>query len=296
MLRGSVPPSLRSCAIIEAPERERADATQTPLQCDSQQDLLSLARAGRAIGILNTLKTTLKRRIATMHTGSFRPSPMDPGKGQSHAATNRTLAHDAHRKIMAMILDGRLQPGDLLQPAMLGEALSMSLTPIREAIRQVQADGLAEIHGRFMRVRRLSEAEVVEIFFIRLSLEPYFAANARVADKALDAMEARVMALMRQGPSDESDARSVDADFHQMIALSHGNQTAAQVVAKLHRRTAIFDHTQVPARFLTGCAEHLDLIDALRERDAQRVEHAMIHHLEGARDAILRRLRRSHDR
>ena len=135
------------------------------------------------------------------------------------------------------------------------------------------------------------EAEVDEIFFIRLSLEPTCAASAiGIARDELDAMEARVMALMREGPGDEGRAWDTDNDFHQMIALAAGNRATAKVIANLHRRTAIFDHTQVPARFLKGCAEHLDILDALRDQDGPRAEKAMRAHLEGARDAIFRRL------
>lgn len=203
-----------------------------------------------------------------------------------------TLAQNAYRKILVMILDGQLRPGDVMQPSALVTALSMSPTPIREAIRQMQADGLAESSGRSVQVRRLSEPEVDEIFFMRLSLEPSFAANARVEPTDLDAMEERIFALMRHGPSGVGDSWTLDSDFHQMILLASGNRTAAQVIAKLHRRTAVCDHTMPPARFLKGCAEHLDILEAIRERDSQRAERAMVQHLESARDAMLRRLSR----
>lgn len=206
-------------------------------------------------------------------------------------STDVSLVSKAHHEILRMILEGELKPGEVLQEAALGERLAMSRTPVREAMKRILSEGLAEVQGRFTRVRRCSEAEVDEIFFIRLSLEPTCAAAAiGIARDELDAMEARVMALMREGPGDEGRAWDTDNEFHQMIALAAGNRATAKVIANLHRRTAIFDHTQVPARFLKGCAEHLDILDALRDHDGERAEKAMRAHLEGARDAIFRRL------
>lgn len=205
--------------------------------------------------------------------------------------TDSSLVHKAHRRILRMILEGELKPGEILQEAVLGERLDMSRTPVREAIKRILSEGLAEVEGRFTRVRRTNPEEVEEIFFIRLSLEPACARDAiQIAPERLDEMEARIMTLMREGPGDEGVEWHTDNEFHQMIAIAAGNRAAARVISNMHRRTAIFDHSQVPARFLKGCAEHLDIIDALRHRDGDRAEKAMAAHLDGARDAILRRL------
>ncbi|MCA0921562.1 GntR family transcriptional regulator [Pseudooceanicola nanhaiensis] len=200
-------------------------------------------------------------------------------------------AHEAHRRILQMILDGTLKPGEILQEAALGDQLDMSRTPVREAIKRILSEGLAEVQGRFTRVRRLTPDDVDEIFFLRLVLEPACAREAINIDReALDDMEARIMALMRAGPGEDDVEWTTDNAFHRMICDAAGNRAIARQIADLHRRTCIFDHTQVPARFLKGCAEHLDIIDALRHRDGPRAEAAMRLHLTGARDAIFRRL------
>ncbi|MDX2485476.1 MAG: GntR family transcriptional regulator [Pseudodonghicola sp.] len=205
--------------------------------------------------------------------------------------SDRTLVQQAHRRILHMILEGDLKPGEILQEAALGERLQMSRTPVREALKRILSQGLAEVQGRFTRVRRINAAEVEEIFFLRLALEPNCAREAiQIDPDLLDAMEVRTIALMRQGPGDEDVEWHTDNEFHQMIALAAGNRATARLIANLHRRTAIFDHTLVPARFLKGWADHLDIIDALRHKDGLRAEKALRAHLEGARDAIFRRL------
>ncbi|WP_323718004.1 GntR family transcriptional regulator [Paracoccus aminovorans] len=203
------------------------------------------------------------------------------------------LAREAHRRIIGMILDGRLKPGDALQEAALGEALGMSRTPVREAIKRIESEGLAGSSGRFTRVRRIGPDEIEEIFFLRLALEPGCArAAAATPPPGLDAAEASIRDLMRQGAgADLADAqREADSGLHELIAAAAGNRSVEAVLAGLRRRTCIFDHTQVPDRFLSGCHEHLDIVAAIRAGDGPAAAAAMTRHLTHARDAVLARL------
>ena len=97
---------------------------------------------------------------------------------------------------------------------------------------------------------------------------------------------------MRNGPDAEPDdvQWDIDSALHESIAVAAGNRSAADVIAGLHRRTCIFDHTQVPDRFLKGCEEHLEILEAIRLGNGEAAETAMRRHLTRARDAILARL------
>jgi len=204
-----------------------------------------------------------------------------------------SLARQARRRIIDMILEGALKPGATLQEAPLGEALGMSRTPVREAIKHIESEGLAVADGRFIRVRRLTAAEIEEIFFLRLELEPAAAkAAAATLPEGLAALEERIRALMQGDPEalPEDVQWHIDSDLHEAIARAAGNRTVAEVVAGLHRRTCVFDHTQVPHRFLKGCEEHLEILRAIRAGDGDAAEAAMARHLTNARDAVLTRL------
>lgn len=204
----------------------------------------------------------------------------------------QNLARAAHQRIIGMIFAGQLKSGDALQEAALGQVLGMSRTPVREAIKRIESEGLAVTEGRFTRVRRLPVSEVEEIFFLRLELEPFAARSAvRLPPSQVDAMEARVRALMTAGPEVDDVQWQTDNDFHNMLAQQAGNRTLASTIEALHRRTCVFDHTQVPDRFLTGCEEHLVILDAIRAGDADAVAAALTRHLESARDAVLERMR-----
>ncbi|WP_118137804.1 GntR family transcriptional regulator [Oceanicella sp. SM1341] len=210
-----------------------------------------------------------------------------------------SLARQAHARIIEMIFSGAIAPGDALQEAKLGDLLEMSRTPVREAIKRIEAEGLAARDGRFLRVRRLSRAEVEEIFFLRGALESYSAGAATsLPGPALDAIEARIRALMDTGPEADSPGEEeegeehwrVDNAFHRLLAGATGNATLLRTVDDLRLRTCMFDHTQVPERFRRGCEEHLAILDALRAADGPAAARLMAAHVAGARDAILARI------
>lgn len=204
----------------------------------------------------------------------------------------RSLAREAHRRIIGMIFEGVLKPGDALQEAAVGEALGMSRTPVREAIKRMESEGLTITEGRMTRVRRLRSSEVEEIFFLRLELEPFAARSAvHLPSSQIDAMEARVRALMAAGPKVDDAQWQIDNDLHNLLARAAGNGTIAAIIESLHRRTCVFDYSQVPDRFLAGCEEHLTILGAVRAGDSDAVETNMRRHLEHARDAVLERLR-----
>ena len=204
---------------------------------------------------------------------------------------NKPLAKQAYGRIIEMILAGALKPGDLLQEARLGDELGMSRTPVREAIKRIEAEGLAIQEGRFLKVRTLTVGEVEEIFFLRQQLESWCARRATgIAPTLLEQLESRVLTLLEQGPGDEDEQRSVDDDLHHTLARSAGNQMMVRAIGDLRRRTCMFDHTQVPARFAVSCQEHLDILQALRSGDGEAAGRLMGAHIAHARDAILARL------
>lgn len=208
---------------------------------------------------------------------------------------NEPLARQARDRIIEMIFAGELVPGDALSEGRLGQLLDMSRTPVREAMKFIEAEGLAVRQGRFLRVRKLEPAEVREIFFLREILEAH-GARAAVAlpGETIDNLRARVEAVMRTGPGDEQ--WRVDDDFHRTIAAASGNPMLVTAVESLRLRTCMFDYSRVPDRFLKGCREHLAILDALKAGKSEEAARLMSTHILHARDAILTRLEEYQER
>lgn len=196
------------------------------------------------------------------------------------------LAGQARDRIVEMILSGDLSAGDTLSEDKLGKLLDMSRTPVREAMKHLEAEGLAAREGRFLKVRRIGADEVREIFFLRDTLESHGARQAvKLPPAVLDAIRARVEAVMAAGPGEEQ--WRVDDDFHHMIAAASGNPLLVSTVEALRLRTCMFDYGRVPERFLKGCHEHLAILAALAAGQAEEAARLMSYHILQARDAIL---------
>lgn len=206
---------------------------------------------------------------------------------------SRALVQEAHRRIISMIVEGDLASGDLLREAALGNIFGMSRTPVREAIKRLESEGLAVSEGRFTRVHRATPADVDEIFLLRLELEPLAARSAvRLPPVQVDALEARVRHLLASGPAGNDLQRQTDYKFHLTLAREFNNPVVSHTISALHRRTCVFDHGQLPERFEQGCHEHLEILDAVRCGNSDTVETSLRAHLEHAHEAVLRLLRR----
>ncbi|MEM6825746.1 MAG: GntR family transcriptional regulator, partial [Pseudomonadota bacterium] len=84
----------------------------------------------------------------------------------------RSSGDTAYNSLLASIRSGRFQPGDRLREEEVSDELSLSRTPVREALRRLEADGIVEHRPRLGAViRRLAHAEVVELYEMRMVLE-----------------------------------------------------------------------------------------------------------------------------
>jgi DNA-binding GntR family transcriptional regulator len=117
-------------------------------------------------------------------------SPLEVGTGA--AVRHRTMAEAALERLREAIIMGELTPGTPLRLEDLARQLGMSISPIREAVRQLEALGLAEHvphHGA--KVMRLDVEELRELFAIRLALEGMTVRRAAELFEKTDARGAR---------------------------------------------------------------------------------------------------------
>jgi DNA-binding GntR family transcriptional regulator len=215
-------------------------------------------------------------------------SPSEPAAGTS--VRHRTMAEAALERLREAIIMGELTPGTPLRLEDLAGRLGMSISPIREALRQLEALGLAEHlphHGA--KVMRLDVEELREIFSIRLALEGmavrraaelFQPASAEAARSHLDAYdEAR-----RRG--DVRAAVHAHGSFH--FALYEAASSAW--LLRLIRPTWDSCERYRPVLLAKGAVqdrhEELDveLLEACIAHDPDRAAKALHEHLELASD------------
>jgi DNA-binding GntR family transcriptional regulator len=201
------------------------------------------------------------------------------------------------------IIEGRLADDAQLAEEQLGQRLGVSRTPVREAMRMLQGQGLV-VHrrGRTIAVaRRASVEEAAAIYEVRLALESHLAASAAVAmepdDVALVERLHREFSELAQRFEEDPDARSVDlvgldSDLHWAIYLAADSDLTSIVASYWGRlQRELYGRVYGGGAVSLFAQQHDSVMEAIRERDPDAARSAMEAHLRSGWE----RVRQSYD-
>lgn len=202
----------------------------------------------------------------------------------------------AHDAVLRAIRGGELAPGDRVREAELAAKLGLSRTPVREALRRLEAQGIIEHRPRVGAVvRRLSHSEVVELYEMRVILERTAAEMAaqHATGAELDEIADLNAALALAGAA-PGDAAELNARFHQCIALAARNRFLLDALEAMANSLLLLGPTTLEddARISTVVTQHGDIIDALRAGDRVAAGQAAAAHIETSLRHRLKAMRR----
>ncbi len=213
------------------------------------------------------------------------------------SAPDKRLALQAYEEILKLIENGAAAPGEVVTERRLADRLSMSRTPVRDALLMLEGEGLLIRQGsRGLQVKQMRIEEYLDALQIRLMLEPPVArlAAGKMPDADIEELRATLDGLLIEAgaEADRAIVRSVDEALHGGLARAVGNQQLAQIIQTLRRQTQMFDLRAIPERFEDTCREHLALLDAVQSGNGEAAAQAMTTHLECVRDSIIAKLTR----
>ena len=201
----------------------------------------------------------------------------------------------AYQRLLADIRAGVLQPGARLTETEIAERFHISRTPVREAIRRLEADGLvAHLPRTGAVVRRLDHSEVMELYEMRLVLE---GTAARLAARAASEVEidelAAINSEMEAAGDDGAALFELNTQFHRTLTRAARNRFLVRSVEAVHTTLLILGPSTLaqPERARAAVAEHGAVVSALRRRDGKAAEKKMRAHMEAAQRTRLRMLR-----
>lgn len=205
-----------------------------------------------------------------------------------------SLVDQVRDSLHAAITAGVLDPGSRLREIPLSQHFGISTTPVREALRRLESEGLVQVQPRRGAVVVALDDEVVsDLYDLRMVLET---AGARMAAAAPDLDLSGVYALMSQletlvdGP--ESEFAHVDVALHRAVNDLSGNRELAEAAERVHRRIqAVRVRSAVPGRLRVAQDQHAEIVDALRRRDPDLAEAATRAHIGSAKQNVLSVLR-----
>jgi DNA-binding GntR family transcriptional regulator len=218
--------------------------------------------------------------------------PYEMFSAEGSRSLTKTAA--AFQALRSAIETGRLRPGERLRISSLIELLGMSPTPIREALRLLQAEGLvAHEPHRGMVVRLYVLEEVDELYRLRLLLEP--AATERAAEHAAPAEMKQIQALHRKLKSAVSspsatDSAQLNAAWHRAIYSACGSPYLIQFIMRLWSAMPV-EAVWLSSHALDSIDEHQAVMDAIGNRDAKAAAEAMKRHIEQGQQMHAKRLR-----
>jgi DNA-binding GntR family transcriptional regulator len=208
-------------------------------------------------------------------------------------SSGRNLRDLAYDRILDMLLSGELVAGTLLQERRLADVLKISRTPVREALGQLESEGLVtRPHGRLMMVCQISIQSYIEILNVRKLLEVDAAglAAGKISKATAESMRSAIWALMEENNPTPGQHWAVDDLVHSTIADASESKLLATLIRDLRRRTHIFNTRRIPSRLRPGALEHLALIDAVAAGDPGKARSLMAEHLENVKAAIVQEL------
>ena len=204
-----------------------------------------------------------------------------------------TLTETAYKYIFDGILNGKYRAGQSISPDNIVKSLNMSKTPVREALVQLEVEGLVSRNGRFYNVIYLDENEVVELYEIRgiLESEATYLATKRLTPEILSELKNTLeifKKLNQEGDPDPMKMADLNGKIHSIIAKASGNRYISEYTIQIRLklkviRTALFSSNE---RRLSEIREHEDVIRAMESGNAVAARDRMKAHVEEVIDYL----------
>lgn len=190
-----------------------------------------------------------------------------------------TAKESAYLQLQQWIIDGTLQPDEKLVDTELAQALSLSRTPIREALQLLEVQGFVEMFpGKATRVTKVEKEDIQDL------LPPLAALQALAAELAIPNLDAESITLLENANHrfahaikvrDDFSALKIDEEFHQIIVDHANNPYITNILDRLqaHVRRQFFHYNLILSN--RSFEEHVQLIEALKEKNVKKVSALM---------------------
>ncbi len=190
----------------------------------------------------------------------------------------------AYERIRGMVVSGEIPPGARLGQVELAEQLGISRTPVREALRRLTGEGLAEfVPNRGFRAASPSIDDVLRRLEVRSLLEPGIARLAAARRSHGDLIRLQEAIGREQAAATRIEAHDASRDFHLVLASATGNPELVTMlgslwIVEIGRRLLAARATSAEWR-RTDVAEHMAIMTAVGAGDGDLAARLMADHI-----------------
>ncbi|MFZ0088071.1 MAG: GntR family transcriptional regulator [Solirubrobacteraceae bacterium] len=202
---------------------------------------------------------------------------------QGNGVPARQSAEYVHRRVREAILEAELPPGEIMSQVALAEELGVSRTPLREALRMLQGEGLVEARpNRRVRVASVSASDLEELYAVRIVLEAQALRLAvpRMSQEHIARLEGSIAEMAHF--AQQRDMRRwliPHAEYHRQLTRLAGERFESLL-------SQLFDHAERYRRLHLGhgptawaTADHREILDAVKLGEAQVAGALLAQHL-----------------
>jgi DNA-binding GntR family transcriptional regulator len=215
-------------------------------------------------------------------------APMEMFDVSQPRVTAHQFVHDTLRRA---ILSGALAGGARLVQADLATQLSVSTTPVREALRDLTVEGLVEFRPHIGAVvRELDMEALIELYEVRKALEPLSLRRAAARITPAEMAEAEALQKLMNKEKDPAAWTELNWQFHSVLERAAHSPFLQSVVKSVQDVAAIYVAHSLhlrPNRLASGNREHRALLTALRSGDVDAAAAMLVQHLDNTLDSIL---------
>lgn len=208
------------------------------------------------------------------------------------AANSSTFGASIVTTLKERIITWQYPPEHRLTEDGLCREFGVSRSPVREALRVLATNGFVRrMDNRGYVVRQVRLKELEDLYDVRLALELYaveMLATRGVPADALAALADTWNAVQRQPQRNVEELATLDARFHEALAILVGNAALLQQLQAISERLFVFrtiDFAKTD-RVETTCAQHLDILERIEARDAGGAREALRRNVEEGRNIV----------
>jgi DNA-binding GntR family transcriptional regulator len=208
-----------------------------------------------------------------------------------------------HDELRRQILSGELAPGLVLSQVKLADAFGTGRTPLREALRMLQREGLVDAeYNRRVRVAELSTSELDQIYACRVVVEAMAVRTTVMRLEEDDLIRLRELlgameAFMPNPPEHLAEWEESHSAFHRLLISRAGDRIVGDIVELQEqslRYRKIMGH-EVPGLFAPGAVEHAALVVAAERREVEEAGLVLAKHLARSGLALLSQVNPTYD-
>ncbi|MBQ8558831.1 MAG: GntR family transcriptional regulator [Tyzzerella sp.] len=198
-----------------------------------------------------------------------------------------SLRGKVFQKIRDDILKGRYEENEELRESTLGKELGVSRTPVREALRQLELEGLVKIiPNKGAYVTGITGKDVSDIYIIRSLLEGLCArwATEHITEEQIDKLEEIILLSeyhVNKKKELAAQVTKLDSEFHEVLYEASNSRILEHVLSDFHNYVQSARKMSVANqdRAEKSIAEHKEILQAIKDKDADRAEQLANAHI-----------------